>query len=139
MWPDHYFTPTSQPDIILTFLVVGEEGIRINNASKVWYGVYLKPNAMEWMKRTVSRSHYWGLKKDGRDNISGIWKARVRFHNRTKNPFTAEPRRRYGGDEFDAVVIVYDPRSPRKTFELVWTKVCPGLVLRHECSRRIGH
>jgi hypothetical protein len=124
------FDPALDHDITLTFLVVGEEGIRMTTKAD-WHGVYLKPNAMERVKEGLSRNDVWGLKRGGRDKKSGVWKVMVRFRHRTRNSFE--------GGEFDSVVICYDPRWPRKSFELVWTKVCPGLLLRHKCSKIVGH
>jgi hypothetical protein len=83
----------------------------------VWYGVILESNGYDW-------------------------KVKVQIVHRTLNSFDGDPQTRYDRDElgeFDAVVICYDPRSPRKSFELVWTKVCPGLLRRHKCTEIIGH
>jgi len=87
------------------------------------YKVILRPNAMERVKERLSRSDIWGLKKRGREE----WKVEVQFHNRTHSFFDGNRPRRYNRGEFDAVVIFYDPRSPRKTFELVWTKWLPEI------------
>jgi hypothetical protein len=135
------YDPPPRPDITitLTFLVVGEEGIEMSPSEVVCHGVYLKRNAMEWVKRVVSRSHFWGSGKKGREKKSGFWSATVWFRDRTHNFFDGNPQIRYGGPGFDSVVICYDPRSPRKSFELVWTKVCPGLLRHHKCSEMIGH
>jgi hypothetical protein len=112
-----YRVPTPLPDITITFLVVGERGIRMTHTDNVWYGVHLESNG-------------------------GQWAVQVQIVHRTLNSFDQDPQRRYGRDsrgEFDAVVICYDPRSQRQSFELVWTKVCPGLLLRHKCTEIIGH
>jgi hypothetical protein len=92
----------------------------------VWYPVILEPNAMEIEKEKVSKSDVWGLKKEGRNKESRVWNVLAGFVNRAGWSFDENPPTRYERIKFDAVVIFYDPRSPRKTFELVWTKVRPG-------------
>jgi hypothetical protein len=136
--PERYYKLPPWHDIELTFVVVGEQRIwnYTMGASGVdSYRVILRPSVMEKMKERLSRSGVWGSKEGGREE----WRVKVRFCNRTCSLFDGNPPRRYDTCEFDAVVILYDPRPPRKTFELVWTKVCPGLVLRHNCSKMIGH
>jgi hypothetical protein len=133
-----FHPPRPWHDIELRFFVVGEQSIwrqTMAGSGASRYKVILRPNAMERVKERLSRSDIWGLKKRGREE----WKVEVQFHNRTHSFFDGNRPRRYNRGEFDAVVIFYDPRSPRKTFELVWTKVCPGVVLHENCSKIIGH
>jgi hypothetical protein len=99
------------------------------SAGSDWHRVTLKPNAMERVKERLSRSDIWALKEERKAKEPGVWRVKARFCNRTCSFFDRDPPKRYNSGKFDAVMIVYSPGSPRKTFELVWTKVCPGLLL----------
>jgi hypothetical protein len=116
--------PYTWPDIVLKFLVVGEKNVRLTPEHIRQYGVYLERSAMDWVRRIVP---------------GGDWRVAFEFCHRTLNSSDGDPQTRYGGANFDLVVICYDPQSPRESFELVWTKVRPGLLLRHKCSEIIGH
>jgi hypothetical protein len=127
--------PPPGPDIVLKFLVVGENNVRLTPEHISRYEVILQPSAMDWVRRIVSGSPFWG----GKGPQTGVWSVGYEFCHRTLNSSDGDPQTRYGGANFDLVVISYDPQSPQKSFELVWTKVRPGLLLCHTCFERIGH
>lgn len=50
---------------------------------------------------------------------------KVGFCDRSRKRFEGVRDRGYKDHIFDAVAICYNPCSPRESFELTWTKVCP--------------
>jgi hypothetical protein len=139
-----YSTASSGPAIELEVLVVGEQHIweYAMIASKGYtssrgldrYKVPLRSSAIEKGNNTRSKGSLWGVKKWGKDKESESW-CNVGFHNRTLDVNYEATQTSSIAGNFDAVAICYDPHSPRTRFELVWTKVCPALLLLHQCSK----
>jgi hypothetical protein len=102
------------------------------------YRVPLRSSAIKKGNNRRSKRSLWGVKKSGKDDESVSWHE-VGFYNRTIDVNYEATQARYNGGNFGAVAICYDPNSPRGSFELVWTKACPGPVLRHKCSQLIGY
>jgi hypothetical protein len=146
--PYHYTTASVHPDIELKVLVVGEQHIWAfamiasngygDTSGLDLYYAPLSPSAIEKGNNRRSNRSLWGVKKWGKDKESECW-CKVGFYKRTLDVDYEDTQARYNGGNFGAVAICYDPNSPRMSFELVWTKVCPGLLLRQKCSKMIGY
>jgi hypothetical protein len=144
----HYITTSLHHDIELKVLVVGEQHIwayamiAFKGYSGIGgldlYNVPLSAIAIEKGNNRRSKRSLWGVKKWGKDKESECW-CKVGFYKRTLELNYEDTQARYNGGNFGAVAICYDPNSPRMSFELVWTKVCPGLLLRYKCSKIIGY
>jgi hypothetical protein len=99
------------------------------------YRISLRLSLIEEGNNKRSTRSLWGVKKSGKDNESLYWH-KVGFYNRTQDVNHKDTTLGYDDDsEFGVVAICYDPNSPRKNLELVWTKVCLGLLLCHKCPK----
>ena len=84
-----------------------------------------------WAFRTNLRDWKDALPDFTRDVGAGVFgktahaNQKVGFCDRSRRNFEVLRDRGYSDHIFDAVAICYNPCSPRESFELTWTKVCP--------------